>query len=557
MTEPALGCTSPPRSLHRLFWQAGALFSGLAVVAVAALLASTAYLHSVAYDLGMTVESLRLAEEVQAELLVYQHAKTLDVLVGSEAHAREGAEESQQLVHLVEWAIGHASSEEERSLLRALQGSIQEFLSSTAELKPAEPNARAELEVLTSRFDDAFTKAQSVIQLDLDTARAQRRHARIQRVAAITAASIAVGILLILIFLGRSLRRELFVPLERVSEAIRAYPRDRGRRAPEDGAAELQQIASTFNLVASDLQGERENQLRFLGGVAHDLRNPLGALRSALTFVGPDRPVPDEARLHRLLVLARRSADRLDRIVRPDHHLVVKDSEALALRGPRINGHRPAIDVLFRTSARARGGGVIGIVLTGMLDDGVRGLREIRERGGVAVVQEPSDAPYPDLPSNALVGAGADHVVRVADMAPLIMRLLDGSTPEGERSCPGKGSKTAEGTTMPDRKLGPIQDWSSSTESPEGGSPSVRTGHAYDPESLLSEQSVAMEQAIWASLRSAEERLSLARKLEARARAMGDRVAGSRLAQQVAQAEPQAQAIRQLLSAPDGWTRKA
>lgn len=267
-------------------------------------------------------------------------------------------------------------------------------------------------------------------------------------------------------------------------------------------------------------------------------------------------------------------------VVRPDHHLAIVGSEARAVLGPRINGHRPAIDVLFRSSARVRGDRVIGILLTGMLDDGVGGLREIREHGGVAVVQDPNDAAYPELPSNALAGAGADHVVRVADMGPLILKLLDGPTPGGGGASPGKGDEGMEGVTMPDRALGPTQDWSPSTESPEGGAPSVyscpecggvlwnrgpddvprfvcRTGHAYDPESLLSEQSIAAEQAMWASLRALEERLSLTRKLEARARVLGDRTAESRLAQKAAEAEPLAQEIRHMLSGPAGRKPKA
>lgn len=84
-----------------------------------------------------------------------------------------------------------------------------------------------------------------------------------------------------------------------------------------------------------------------------------------------------------------------------------------------------------------------------------------------------------------------------------------------------------------------------------------RTGHAYDPESLLSEQSIAAEQAMWASLRALEERLSLTRKLEARARALGDRTAESRLAQKAAEAEPLALEIRHMLSGPAGRKPKA
>ncbi len=124
---------------------------------------------------------------------------------------------------------------------------------------------------------------------------------------------------------------------------------------------------------------------------------------------------------------------------------------------------------------------------------------------------------------------------------------------------------------MPSHKTGPRQDWSSPTESPEGGAPSVyacpecsgvlwnigpddlprfvcRVGHAYDPESLLAELQVESEKETWAALRATEERLSLARKLEARARALGHSDAEKRLAGHVAEAQRQAGVIRSALA---------
>jgi signal transduction histidine kinase len=313
--EARMDASPSSKSLRRLFWQAGALFSALVVAAVAAFLASTAYLQSMTQRLGTTLESLRLAEDVQEQLLLHQHAKTLELLVGSEAHAREAVDVSQRLTHLVDWASGHASSAEERDLLLVLRSSVQEYLSSASKLRSTGSVDWRVTERLADRFDDAFGKVQSVIQLDLDLAHSQRRHADLQRIAGITAGSITVVLLVMFVLFGRSLRKALFVPLDRLSEAIRGYPADRSRRAPEVGSRELQQIGRTFNLVASDLQAQRENQLSFLGGIAHDLRNPLGALRGAFTILNPDRPLPDQARLRRILHVARRSVDRLNTMV--------------------------------------------------------------------------------------------------------------------------------------------------------------------------------------------------------------------------------------------------
>lgn len=110
----------------------------------------------------------------------------------------------------------------------------------------------------------------------------------------------------------------------------------------------------------------------------------------------------------------------------PDRHVVVSDGVLRLTSGPRENLARPAIDPLFRSAAREHGGHVIGVVLSGLLDDGSAGLLSIRRAGGVAVVQEPEDALYADMPRHALAIAGADHVVKIADMGSLLDELSRG-----------------------------------------------------------------------------------------------------------------------------------
>jgi len=109
----------------------------------------------------------------------------------------------------------------------------------------------------------------------------------------------------------------------------------------------------------------------------------------------------------------------------PDHHLILERGYTRLTRGPRENWARPAIDPLFRSAARVYGRSVIGVILTGLLNDGSAGLHAVRAAGGRAVVQDPADAIAADMPWNALRHAGADYRVKLVDMPALLARLSD------------------------------------------------------------------------------------------------------------------------------------
>lgn len=109
----------------------------------------------------------------------------------------------------------------------------------------------------------------------------------------------------------------------------------------------------------------------------------------------------------------------------PDHHLLVTGDRIRLVRGPKENRSRPAVDPLFRTAAAAYGSRLVGVILTGMLDDGTAGLSAVRQRGGIAVVQEPADALYSSMPESALRYVGSDFTVPLRGIAPLLVRLVN------------------------------------------------------------------------------------------------------------------------------------
>jgi two-component system chemotaxis response regulator CheB len=108
---------------------------------------------------------------------------------------------------------------------------------------------------------------------------------------------------------------------------------------------------------------------------------------------------------------------------RPDRHLLVMRGLMRLTRGPREHGSRPALDPLFRSAARSYGSRVIGVLLSGTLDDGTIGLHAIKSAGGLAVVQDPEQAAYPGMPTSAIEHVEVDHVLPVGKMGALLTRL--------------------------------------------------------------------------------------------------------------------------------------
>jgi two-component system chemotaxis response regulator CheB len=246
-------------------------------------------------------------------------------------------------------------------------------------------------------------------------------------------------------------------------------------------------------------------------------------------------------------------------IAPPDHHMLLERGRIRTVRGPRENRHRPAIDPLFRSAARSYGPQVVGVILTGTLDDGTAGLLAVKQCGGVAIVQDPNEALYAGMPRSALEHVDVDHCLPLDEIAPLLVELAHAPPrQQGATSVPDEMEREIRVTTM---------DLAAMTSDNHPGTPSAfscpecggvlwelsdgdlirfrcRTGHAYSPESMLAGQTDTLEEALWVALKTLEESLSLSRRLGRQARERGQLLVAERFEERAHDTEQRIAVIR-------------
>jgi two-component system chemotaxis response regulator CheB len=220
----------------------------------------------------------------------------------------------------------------------------------------------------------------------------------------------------------------------------------------------------------------------------------------------------------------------------PDHHLLLQDGAVLLTRGPKEHHTRPAVDPLFRSAALSHGPRVIGVLLTGALDDGTAGLQAIKDCGGLAVVQDPATAEEPGMPRSALQAVEVDHCVPLERMAPLLVELVQRAAPMPGPVPPprlvrehlaGLGSENAMDEL---RQLGApstlvCPDCKGTLWEIGGADPPryrCHTGHAFSLRTLAAAQQETTENALWSAVRALQEKELLLRKIAVLDRCAGD-----------------------------------
>lgn len=221
----------------------------------------------------------------------------------------------------------------------------------------------------------------------------------------------------------------------------------------------------------------------------------------------------------------------------PDRHLVIEKDRVRVTRGPKENRFRPAVDPLFRSAAYAYNERVIGVVLSGALDDGTSGLWTIKQRGGLAIVQDPCDAEVPSMPENALREVAVDYTVPIAEMAALLTRLSQETIEEVHEVVMEGNGKNGKVDQQTDQQLALEVRIAEEESAFEGGVMQLgeltpftcpechgvlsalrdgtrkrfrcHTGHAFSADSLLSALTENIEDSLYSAIRGVEESVML------------------------------------------------
>lgn len=251
-------------------------------------------------------------------------------------------------------------------------------------------------------------------------------------------------------------------------------------------------------------------------------------------------------------------------IAPPDHHLLVEHDRVLVRKGPKENRFRPSIDVLFRSAAYNYGARVVGIVLSGMLNDGTSGMWSIKHMGGLCIIQDPAEALYESMPVNVLKEVDVDYSIPVTEMGPLLKELLNENVPkmnditpqgmelmkmevviaandnafelgilhQGELTaftcpeCHGALISLKEGTTVRFR---------------------CHTGHAFSASTLLAGITESVEEQVWSAMRTYEEAVMLLDEIAQRFRTAGNESAAKEFSKKAEESRKRSKILHQIV----------
>lgn len=302
-------------SLRFLFILAAVALCLLGILTGATLIVATRSLHRSTVSIAVNTEGLRVASDIDLLLRDWQRIGNFVVTLRSQEYIQLRVRIHDQLRQQIRRAQEHTQSQTEAHLLSEIRDRTERYIEEREAVETTGLPLGPLLVRMRPRIEAALAAIEELRLLhNRNVEESNREAGQTSRVVRAVGIGVALFAALAVFALFLSTRRHIYRPLHAITQAVdRFHKGDREARANENAPTELKQLAHTFNQLAEQLMRQRERQLAFLAGVAHDLRTPLGALKLSIEVLLKSPPA--EARLHHTLSLAHRQLNRLDRMV--------------------------------------------------------------------------------------------------------------------------------------------------------------------------------------------------------------------------------------------------
>jgi two-component system, OmpR family, sensor histidine kinase MtrB len=301
----------------RTIYLVTALWMALLVAVLStALILTSNWLARDATRVNQATQGVLVAQQLEIQSMIFTRESLLDALTGEREHSHLRDQAREQLRKLLNTAHDQADSDEERTLVRQIDDEIQRLIVHMG--RPPEGDG-SQIDIYRENIaatGPAFRKLDALLALNLQqAATATSDVARWNQVADNIGVSLLIAVPLMLIGLVLAARRIIYLPSIRLRDSIVRFSGEPHLRAPLEGPAEFRDVARVFNDMADELGRQRERQLAFVAAIAHDLRNPLTALKTTSLLAARNAGRMDEEKLRQCFDLTRRQIDRLDGMV--------------------------------------------------------------------------------------------------------------------------------------------------------------------------------------------------------------------------------------------------
>lgn len=301
-------------TLRRFFNLSIALNTALVVVLALALIVSTSLLRKFTSVHERTLESIDAALNLELSLYEYNRLSNQFLLTGSPSALSERLPVRERIARGVESTVSNIDSEQERRLVGLASASIDAYFRRRDSVEANPTTYQADVAVTTELFEHSLSQVTQLVELNREQSRqADLKVSRLDLIANFFGSLFLFIVAALSLWAARASKRRIFTPLAETARGVARFPTDPATRLPVFGVKEIQSIAHEFNRMADQLAENRQRQLAFLAGVAHDLRNPLTAIRSRLELLHMRMPAPEA--MPQTIEMLRRQVDRLNGMV--------------------------------------------------------------------------------------------------------------------------------------------------------------------------------------------------------------------------------------------------